>query len=264
MRHPRFSAATDVGLQRNNNEDCYLSNPGLGLWIVADGMGGHAAGEVASSIATKTIQQEIHAGETLVSAIQKSHHAVLTAAANGHGGQGMGSTVVALKTKKHQFEVAWVGDSRAYLWPSTSDNAQLESLTTDHSYVQMLFQSGAISEDELDTHPEKNIITQCLGSVELDKVSVDHLEQTWGPGDWLLLCSDGLTDAVPTEMIESVLKQASSVQQATTTLIDAALNYGGRDNITVTVVEYPRSLGDMLYSLVQSIRYFFRASTSKP
>ena len=155
----KHTAATDVGLQRNNNEDAYYASTREGLWVVADGMGGHAAGEVASSIVVETIAREIRAGADLSSAIQKSHHDILNAANAGVGGVGMGSTVVALRSLGRHYEICWVGDSRAYLYaPSTSnEDIELRQLTTDHSYVQLLFQSGAISEEEIENHPEKNV-----------------------------------------------------------------------------------------------------------
>lgn len=240
----RYAAATDVGLQRSNNEDSFLSCPKLGLWVVADGMGGHAAGEVASAIVAETIEQQIADGLSLKEAIQQSHLDVLNAAANGHGGQGMGSTVVALHVTGNQYEIAWVGDSRAYLW-SPGAMCRLKQLTTDHSYVQMLYQTGAITEAELETHPEKNIITQCLGSLELQSVNVETIEGEWKKKDWFLLCSDGLSDAVPIETMENILDKSNNTQQAVNNLVQTALSCGGKDNITVAVVEYPATLKNL-------------------
>ena len=257
MHFWRYSAATDVGLQRNNNEDCYLSCPDLGLWIVADGMGGHAAGEVASAIVADTIKREVANGATLPDAIQTSHREVLSAAANGHGGQGMGSTVVALQTDGHHYEIAWVGDSRAYLW-SNSEASEFAQITTDHSYVQMLYQTGAITEAELDTHPEKNIITQCLGSIELESVTVDTQEGEWQTGDWIILCSDGLSDAVSSDEISEILSRSSSTQSATSALIESALANGGKDNITVTIIECPNAYLNFLHTFTQSLSKFFK------
>lgn len=234
----RYAAATDVGLQRSNNEDSFLSCPRLGLWVVADGMGGHAAGEVASAIVAETVMEQVKNGLSLKQAIQQSHHEILQAAANGHGGQGMGSTVVALMVDGTEYEVAWVGDSRAYLWSPTAIRP-LRQLTTDHSYVQMLYQTGAITAAELETHPEKNIITQCLGSLELQTINVESVEGEWKKGDCFLLCSDGLSDAVPSETIENIMSKSSNSQAAVDELIQTALSCGGKDNITVTVVEYP-------------------------
>lgn len=253
----RYSAASDVGLQRNNNEDSYLSCPELGLWVIADGMGGHASGEIASAIVSETIKTKVSDGDDLADAIQSSHQAILKAAANGHGGQGMGSTVVALQAINDHYSIAWVGDSRAYLWSPLSATP-LARITTDHSYVQMLYQTGVISEDELDSHPEKNIITQCLGSIELDTVSVDAIEGEWHRNEWILLCSDGLTDAVPDEVIADILSNTASIQTATRDLINSALSFGGKDNITVAVVESPASRRNIFHSMTSSLTKLFK------
>jgi len=240
----QHTATTDVGLQRNNNEDAYYSSPKEGLWVVADGMGGHAAGEVASSIVVKTIAREVTSGETLSKAIQKSHHDILNAANAGVGGVGMGSTVVALKSRGSQYEICWVGDSRAYLCsPSTNgEEMELRQLSTDHSYVQLLYQSGAISKEEIDNHPEKNIITQCLGSVELPEVNVDQIVGEWLPNSKILLCSDGLSDFVSDQDIKGILAGTPNINTAAKRLIQAALDGGGRDNITISIIHSPNAL----------------------
>jgi len=238
----RHAGATDLGLQRDNNEDTYLSAPDKGLWVVADGMGGHAAGEVASAIVIETLSREVAKGRALSEAIRTSHHDILNASDAGVGGRGMGSTVVAMLSSGANYEICWVGDSRAYLLVPPNDQepeAELIQLTTDHSYVQMLYQSGAIREDELDTHPEKNIITQCLGSIELADVNVDRTVCEWIPNSKLLLCSDGLSDYVKAEQIKRILFENSSPETASNKLIQAALEGGGRDNITVTVIDAP-------------------------
>ena len=257
MQFWRHSAATDVGLQRNNNEDSFLSCPELGLWIVADGMGGHAAGEVASAVVSETIRRCVEEGENLADAIQQSHRAVLRAAADGHGGQGMGSTVVALHCSGSHYHVAWVGDSRAYLWSPSAEH-RFSQLTTDHSYVQMLYQTGAISEAELDTHPEKNIITQCLGSIELEQVTVESVEGEWRKGDKILLCSDGLSDAVSDREIADIMSAGHAPGVAVESLISSALSHGGKDNITVTMVELPSSYRSFFQSFTQTLSKFFK------
>lgn len=233
-----YCAATDVGLQRNNNEDCHIALALHGLWVVADGMGGHAAGEVASAVVCNTIQKTFLGGSTLIEAIQASHKAVLDAAENGVGGTGMGSTVVALASRQNHYEVGWVGDSRAYLF-SPGTPYQLKQLTKDHSYVQMLLDSGAIRPDEFANHPEKNIITQCLGSLDLDAVDVGRVQGEWAPGQIILLCSDGLTDAIGDVEIGRILGESDSLATATDILIKSALNKGGRDNITVQLISAP-------------------------
>lgn len=238
----RYSALTNVGLQRNNNEDAYYASASQGLWVVADGMGGHAAGEVASAIVVDTIKRAVETGSSLESAVQQSHHEILNAANSGVGGPGMGSTVVAMRSDGLNYEICWVGDSRAYLYVPAKDadsSAEFRQLTTDHSYVQMLFQSGAISEDELENHPEKNIITQCLGSVELPEVQVDKIVGEWPSDALILLCSDGLTDIVRDKDILEILDDNNSLSHKTNQLIEAALDAGGKDNVTIETISAP-------------------------
>lgn len=238
-----YSQVTDVGLLRSNNEDAVLCNTQTGLWLVADGMGGHAAGEVASEITSRTIDQALREGKTLAKALHDAHLAVLAAAENGTGRHGMGSTVVALHSTGELYQIAWVGDSRAYLWSNHgNDDFQLERLTTDHSYVQMLYQSGIISEEELNTHPEKNIITQCLGSNELDTVKVDVIENHWHNNDWIILCSDGLSDIVSDQKICDILYHSANTDIAVNALLQEALKNGGKDNISIIIVSSPDSL----------------------
>lgn len=252
MQLKRFAASTDVGLQRSNNEDCYLCSPENGLWLVADGMGGHAAGEVASEIASNTIRDAIVAGSSLVDSIQDSHHAVLRAVSDGIGGHGMGSTIVAVQTLGSHYEVAWVGDSRAYLW-SPDSHTPIRQITRDHSYVQMLYENGAIAEEELLTHPEKNIITQCLGSMDLDRVQVESVQGEWQDNELIILCSDGLSDYVSKEEMTAILSEENDLNRAVQSLMQRALQAGGRDNITIVAINAP----DNWILLTDNIKKFF-------
>lgn len=239
MPLPYFSAKTHVGLVRNNNEDSILENSSLKLWAVADGMGGHASGEIASAIANSTIENAISDGTSLPDAVQQAHKAVLNESEIHPQYRGMGSTLVAVQSSGNQYQIAWVGDSRAYLWSNSPLGYQLEQLSTDHSYVQMLYQSGAITAKEMATHPERNVITQCLGSLELANVSVESIDREWNKGDWLLLCSDGLTDGVSDQEICDILSTHNDIPEAVDALMNAALAAGGRDNISVMIVSRP-------------------------
>lgn len=254
MQH---SAVTDVGIQRTNNEDAFYSDPVNGLWIVADGMGGHESGEVASLIAINTVRDTINTNKSLSEAIQSSHAAIITAGNNGIGSQGMGSTIVALQSSGNTYQIAWVGDSRAYLWNTTL--RQLKQITTDHSYVQMLYESGAITASERSTHPEKNIITQCLGSMELEQVKVDCISGQWPENSRILLCSDGLTDMISDEAIAQTLNEYSNLSDCTAKLIQLALKAGGRDNITIALINAP----SLLTQWAQKARNFFTTHLQK-
>ncbi len=276
MSFKQYSAATDVGLKRTNNEDTILSNPHTGLWLVADGMGGHAAGEVASAIVAETIDRQIAQGQSLQRAIELAHEAVIKAAEAGIGGTGMGSTVVALYSQGLSYQIAWVGDSRAYLWQPPAEPAnthgesddqvrqlsgqgELIQLTSDHSYVQMLFDSGVINAEEMQQHPDKNIITQCLGSLDIETLTVDICQMKWYPNDRILLCSDGLTDAVSSAQIQQILKQHPDTEAATRALIAQALDQGGKDNISVALINCPNGVERGL----QSARSYWRRWKTK-
>jgi len=242
LLHPlEYSAATHPGLKRENNEDCFLSAPDADLWVVADGMGGHEAGEVASAIVRETFENFAKKALpfSLTDAIQKSHQTILSSAEKGIGAHGMGSTVVALLSQKKNYQVAWVGDSRAYLWTPGKSGGELTRLTTDHSYVQMLYVSGAITAEEVETHPDKNIITQCLGMQELAQVKVDLTQGQWQENQWILLCSDGLSDELSDTSIAQILEHCPNTLTAVDQLLHEALTSGGNDNITLQIIRSP-------------------------
>ena len=167
----KLSAAclTDVGRMRDHNEDSVGAYPGLGLWVVADGMGGHEAGEVASELAVSHIPRLVAEGSTLVEAVERCHRIIQKAPEIGTGVRGMGTTVVAAQLQANgAFQVCWVGDSRAYVF----GRGRLRQLTIDHSYVQTLVNAGVITAQEAETHPERNVVTQSLGTETLAAVEV--------------------------------------------------------------------------------------------
>ena len=223
-------SGSDIGYHSDNNEDSFCAVPELGLWLIADGMGGHEAGEVASAIVSETIVSEVRKGAGLVDAVQQAHRSVIDASEEGHGAQGMGSTVVVLQVRGEEFEVAWVGDSRAYLW-----SGELRQISRDHSYVQKLLDSGAITEEEALYHPNRNIITQSLGS-DLSDVVVDNIAGRFCRGQKILLCSDGLNDELQDSEIAFILKEGGDDQTLVNKLIQAALTHGGKDNVSVLLV----------------------------
>ena len=243
MMELSYGAGTDVGNVRDHNEDCYLAEPSLGLWLVADGMGGHACGEVASDIVIRTIGDAIGNGAELTDAIQKAHKAILESGKQGIGKPGMGSTVIAIHVHDHNYKIAWVGDSRAYLW-----NGKLKQISKDHSLVQMLVDTGNISEKEAMNHPQKNIIYQNLGATDADDVNIGVIEGQFYKNEKIILCSDGLSDELPKDEIADVLAEYDNDQEITDNLISRVLKTAANDNVTIVVVsapdDAPESTGD--------------------
>ncbi len=235
MPFANYAAQTDVGKVRDHNEDCYRVNTDLGLCIIADGMGGHASGEVASRIAVDAIEMQVDKGESLVSAIEQAHLEIIKGVATGAGKSGMGTTVVAIQLSENNYTLAWVGDSRAYLW-----DKNLTQLSKDHSLVQMLIDSGEISKEEARFHPRKNIIYQNLGSEETEDFQVSQKQGVLYKNQKLVLCSDGLSDELDDEVIGEIIKQGVqqniSEESIVEQLIDAALTSGGRDNVSIVII----------------------------
>ncbi|WP_196140935.1 PP2C family serine/threonine-protein phosphatase [Aliikangiella sp. G2MR2-5] len=240
---------TDVGCVRELNEDSLYS--GDGLWLVADGMGGHACGEVASQLAAETISSEFLQAGDLSQAIQKAHKQIIKAGEEGQGQSGMGTTVVALAANAKSYQIAWVGDSRAYLWDHKKKS--LSQLTEDHSLIVRLINSGLISAEEAKSHPQRHMITQCLGSVEIGDVKVDTLEAQWLPGQSILLCSDGLSDDVSEAEISKVLGNSDSVEQKMVQLVELAKAAGGKDNISAILVESPIQFEPGLWEKIKAL-----------
>lgn len=237
---------SDVGRVRRHNEDSFAAREDLGLWVVADGMGGAAAGEVASAIVVDTIAKAVEGGAELGAAIAEANRSVLKAAASGHGKPGMGSTVVAAQLNGREYKVAWVGDARAYLWGDG-----LRRLSRDHSRVQELMDAGLISDEDARLHPQRSVITRVLGGPDGTAAASEQVSGSLAPGQGLLLCSDGLTSEVADEEIARVLNGDRSRQNhgqgwgqaAVDRLVSLALDHGGGDNVTVVLVGLPAARG---------------------
>lgn len=227
-----FGAGTHVGNLRDNNEDSYVCDPEKQLWIVADGMGGLGFGEVASAISSYTIAHEVKKGHGINQAIEIAHKRIKDYAEKEASGTNMGTTMVLLLTHGSLYNVFWVGDSRAYLL----DEGKITQLTTDHSLVQSLIEQGEISAEEAISDPRKNVVTRALGVQEMETVRADSISEKWQPGQKILLCSDGLSDCVRTEKIEQILNKEGTDQEKVDELIQAALDGGGNDNITIILV----------------------------
>lgn len=228
-----FGHSTHVGLRREHNEDTYYADADLGLWLVADGMGGHEHGEIASALARDTLVREVGKGTELVRAIQLADEEIIRHSTRRSEALPMGTTIVALRvTENLQFEVSWVGDSRVYVW-----NGELRQLSQDHSYVQELVDQGAITSEQARSHPHRNVVTQALGVTDPQSLRVESVRGELKPGMQLLLCSDGLTEEVKDSAIAAIVaRQDLTPQECVDHLILAALDGGGSDNVTVILV----------------------------
>jgi len=231
---------THVGQVRDGNEDNYVSIDGL--YFVADGMGGHSAGEVASEIAVRILQEvytdpkvRVSSPGLLADAISTANTAIFMEAMHDSSKAGMGTTLTGLAVTNapdNQIVVANVGDSRTYLWR----HGELRQITKDHSHVQTLVDRGAISRAEARVHFQRNIVLRAMGIESW--VDIDTFPMTVEDGDRYIMCSDGLVDEADDDEIEAEIRLSVSVQDLADRLVDLANRNGGRDNITVVVVDF--------------------------
>ena len=224
-----MGSALDIGRVREKNDDSILIDPPL--YIVADGMGGHRGGDVASQLALATIEELASEGRgTLMDHIRAANRAVWDQSVEDERLSGMGTTLTAAQIDGANALIAHVGDSRAYLLRE----GKLRQLTTDHTLVGRMVRSGEITEAEAEVHPHKNVLTRSLGTDE--EVDVDEDTIALLNGDQLLLCSDGLTGMVTEDQIQAILENSEGPQQAADRLVKAANRAGGIDNISVVVL----------------------------
>jgi protein phosphatase len=233
----RAHGLTDVGRRRENNQDQLLVDEERDVYAIADGMGGHAAGEVASSIAIQALAETINgqaqqeANQLLVEAFQEGNRRICESVLARGEWRGMGTTIVALARRGDRAIIGHVGDSRGYVLR----NGELVQLTHDHSWVAEQVRMGLLTAAEASTHPMRNIVTRAMGNRE--ELEVDVSEQPIHPGDVFLLCSDGLNSMIGDDQIRRILEaQRDDPAAACRELIRAANDKGGDDNITVIVV----------------------------
>lgn len=241
-----FYAVTHSGLVRNNNED-YYSIPKTpsdsGLAVVADGMGGHKSGEVASKLAVDTFTTVFNSenaysmqpNDRLTYALNKSNDAVYSAAHEKFSRNNMGTTLTACYIENNKATFINVGDSRAYL----IHNAEICQITHDHSVVQELLLKDIITEEEAQTHPQKNVITRAIG-IE-PTVLGDIFIKDICEGDYIVLCTDGLTSHIRIEELLILFESACTLESIANTLKDLALVKGGTDNVTVIIISCNRT-----------------------
>lgn len=227
-----YAGLSDVGRVRSHNEDALVTDPPL--FAVADGLGGHQAGEVASSLAVETL---VHASprrpdaKALGRAVRTANRAVIEAAESGRGRTGMGTTMTAAMVEGLRIAIAHVGDSRAYLL----HRGGLRQLTEDHSMVADMVRAGQLTEEESRVHPNRSVITRALGSDP--NLVVDTFEVDAEEGDRLLLCTDGLTGMLVDAEIARILAETPNPDTAVQALVSAANAAGGHDNITAVLVD---------------------------
>ena len=231
-----FASRTHVGLKRKINEDSVLVVPDRGLWAVADGMGGHEAGEVASAMVTEALRS-LPDGDGLdglagraVEAVQQVNGRLIELARTNGGGKTIGTTVVGLAIADGEFRCFWMGDSRAY----RMRGGEIMRLSHDHSLVQNLIDAGMLKPEEAEAHENANLITRAVGVSENCEVEV--VDGDVMPGDRFLLASDGLTRLVPDEGIAAELGNGS-LDEAADNLIDTVLARGAPDNVSLIIVK---------------------------
>ena len=237
-------ASTDTGQVRDGNEDSYLVDRRLELFAIADGMGGHRAGEVASATALDGLRAAVDTGTSVAEAVGRANTAVWDKASADTDLAGMGTTLTAAWSDGTTLTVAHVGDSRAYLLRGDT----LQRVTVDHSLVEELIRDGKLTEEQASVHPQRSIITRALGVDST--VEVDVYSLVLQANDRVMLCSDGLTSMVRAGGIAEILRRESDPTAAANALVDAANAAGGEDNITVVVLD---ALADGVDPLPRSV-----------
>ena len=261
-----IGAASHCGLKRKDNQDHHASYSPEGgsnnkkgiLMALADGMGGHSGGAIASKIAIDILLEEYYKNwldsipDSLVKAFYKANEAVITRSQNNKDLQGMGTTMTAVVFQKNKMYYAHVGDSRGYV----ICNNQISQFTEDHSYVAGLVKAGVITEKESLTHPEKNIITRAIGIKPDVQVDTSQKYTIIKKDQYILLCCDGLHGVVSNEEITNIVHEYKAPDSICAKLIDKANEYGGPDNITAMVARIDST--DTMASLTQSLKNLVR------
>ena len=255
MTNIHFHGRTDVGKRREHNEDTFGVVTEENLFIVADGLGGYAAGEIASKLAVDAVGDFFralrdddgipepedmdgtlsYAENVLVNAVITANRRVFSAAARYGAYRGMSTTIVSAHFRGHRVHIAHVGDSRAYC----IRNGQIIQLTQDHSLLNAFMQAGEMTAEEIERFPYKNVILRAVGQKEV--VEVEVTSHHWAPGDVYLLCSDGLSgEMTDAEILATAMRFQGNPKGLTRALIATANDSGGRDNITALVIEVPQ------------------------
>lgn len=236
----KYSSRSSIGLIRKQNEDSFCINEDLNLIAVADGMGGHQAGEVASSMAVKAFEGyllehreafDVNPQDTMLTAMQEANRIIYETARDNRSQNGMGTTLTVVVLDGGNLFLAHIGDSRAYL----IQNQNIRQITQDHSLVNEMVKNGSLTEEQASRHPQKNILTRALGTSP--EVITDLAQIKIKKHDLIILCSDGLTNLVNREEILEFAGQENDLDRFAEILVDKAIERGGFDNVTVVVCE---------------------------
>jgi serine/threonine protein phosphatase PrpC len=227
-----FGHGTHVGLRRTRNEDTYYADASLGLFLVADGMGGHQHGEVASALVRDAVVDLVGRGHSLIEAVHGAAERLQVHARSSFDVLPMGTTIAVLRLSADDYEVAWVGDSRIYMWKQ-----ELRQISHDHSLVQALVEAGKLDPAQMPQHPQRNVLTQALGVTTAGQLHIGMAKGQLESGMAFLLCSDGLTEGVSDASIaRTVARTDLASQECVDQLLLSALEGGGDDNITAIIV----------------------------
>lgn len=226
-----FGHATHVGLRRTRNEDTYYADASLGLFLVADGMGGHQHGEVAAALVRDAVVDLVTRGRALAESVRAAGERLITHTRGKQDVLPMGTTIAVLRLTADTYEVAWVGDSRVYLW-----NRQLRQISHDHSLVQELVEAGQLEAGRASRHPQRNVLTQALGITATGQLHIGMARGKLEPAMGFLLCSDGLTEGLGDQAIAGLVARTDlAAQECVDQLLLQALDHGGADNITAVL-----------------------------
>ena len=220
------------GIKRSHNEDTYGIDIEHHVFLVADGMGGHDHGEIASALARDYIMAGLSDDNSISRTIHGANEAIIACSLEKGSQLPMGTTVAIIQFDKHHYHCAWVGDSRIY----RLRDGQLEAISSDHSYVQELVDQKLITSEQARSHPHRNVVTQALGVTDNSELNIAEITDSWMAGDKFLICSDGLTEEVEDTEIENILNQALAPKELCDQLMIKALENGGSDNITAIII----------------------------
>jgi protein phosphatase len=227
-----FGLGTHVGLRRTRNEDTYFADPGLGLFLVADGMGGHQHGEVASALARDAVVEQIRLGKPLMEAVRAAASRLEAHARQSRDALPMGTTLAVLHVVESRYQLAWVGDSRIY-----RIDERFHQVSHDHSLVQELINAGRLDPELAARHPQRNVLTQALGITAADQLHIGMAQGMSDPGTGFLLCTDGLTEGMDDAALALIARRGDlAAQECIDHMLLDGLQASGSDNLTAILV----------------------------